>query len=271
MREFSDREFVAGSLTGLRSFQVDALGRLTAVTNNAVWRPGVNHGECKKSEYSTSLYRLALSSYTFSFAGEVEPPKPKPVSLVKKSQHRVGSLRCECGFYAYTDTDANPYRERDGVVVGLVEGWGSVTVGSRGFRASQARIVALVDSTPAPLWRRITKRGWLNLGVAPLNAATLGDHARRDGFDPTFWVFLGITLAWLTACLVLLVKSRKVYVNAATGRSVVPSHVRRNYPDVPVYPSLRAALAAHPITPPPPPIAPTPETDPEFWTRPVSR
>lgn len=43
--------------------------------------------------------------------------------------------------------------------------------------------------------------------------------------------------------------------------------VRRNYPDVPTYPTKKEALAQHPLTPPPPPNP----TDEDFWTREVPR
>ena len=45
------------------------------------------------------------------------------------------------------------------------------------------------------------------------------------------------------------------------------SRVLANYPDVPVYPSIEAALREHPLTVPPDDPVPTPETDPDFWTR----
>lgn len=48
---------------------------------------------------------------------------------------------CRCGFYAYTDGSRNlPGHDE---AVAAVEGYGQVVIGSRGFRAQQARVVAL--------------------------------------------------------------------------------------------------------------------------------
>lgn len=46
--------------------------------------------------------------------------------------------------------------------------------------------------------------------------------------------------------------------------------LQRNYPDVPIFRSEKAALKAFPLTPPPAPPEPTPETDDNFWTREAS-
>lgn len=54
------------------------------------------------------------------------------------------ALNCTCGFYAYW----RPPRPRRGSMIGVVEGWGKVVVGPKGFRCEKARIVALApDST----------------------------------------------------------------------------------------------------------------------------
>lgn len=43
--------------------------------------------------------------------------------------------------------------------------------------------------------------------------------------------------------------------------------IRRNYPEVPVFESMEALVRQYP---PDPQLTPSPETDPEFWTRPVA-
>lgn len=159
MSEFSDRPFVAGSLTGIRAFSVDALGRLTGVTHKQVWLPGENIADCRRVEYGNTWGHggLVTPGHLVQSIFEWTAPRQR-VSLVhagreaaKKERelasHRPGSLACQCGFYAYFD-DAynNPYDQKDRVR-GLVEGYGLVTVGSRGFRAEKAKIVALIIST----------------------------------------------------------------------------------------------------------------------------
>lgn len=149
--DFSVRPFAAGTVVGLRSFRITQDGHLRAATRpDAIWQQGENLAECLR--YWPSM------------------------KITEDGDHRVANAHCTCGFYAYFD-GGNDY-DRFHTITGIVEGYGTVTVGSRGFRAAKARIVALVD------------RG-----------------ARLD---------------------------------------LVAEH----YPDVPVYPTLAEALAAHPLTKP---------------------
>lgn len=152
MSEFSDREFVAGSLTGIRSFRIDPLGRLTGVSQQTVWRPGENRAECLKvtmrlggglltQSYVDMLYGAIYSGSTVTVPGvsthAVRPETPP------KTKHRAGELKCTCGFYAYFDEAANEYHQKDRLL-GVVEGYGVTTVGRRGFRCEKATLRALV-------------------------------------------------------------------------------------------------------------------------------
>lgn len=114
--EFSIRPFAAGSVVGLRSFAVTPDYQLSAVTRRVSWIPGQNMARCLRVWW--------------------RPP----------DSHRVGVVGCSCGFYAYFDGTNDYANMIVGVsVTGIVEGYGLVTVGSRGFRAEKARIVALVE------------------------------------------------------------------------------------------------------------------------------
>lgn len=161
MSEFSDRPFVAGSLVGVRSFRVDEWGRLIGPSYPDVWKPGENVAVCHRSVESSlgGLFLPALSQFTlrmdaFSLYGphytvapsEVEIPKAPPVNLKKKPKpppHHVGMLSCQCGYYAYFDTANNPHHNK-GNVHAIIEGYGTITVGSRGFRAEKAKLLAVV-------------------------------------------------------------------------------------------------------------------------------
>src|SRR5699024_4268200 len=74
-------------------------------------------------------------------------------------------------------------------------------------------------------------------------------------------IFGSAVLAALGALMVYLVIRGDFLPPAEPARLDL---VRRNYPDVPVYPSLRAALRAHPLTVP---ERPSPQTCDDFWTR----
>lgn len=124
--QFDSRGFVPGVFRGARSFRIDPDGFLTGIVYRSVWTPGVNTAECKQ-------WSVALPAYW-------TPPE---------NTHRLpdghGMDVCRHGFYAYGSA-SNDYHQA-GFVSGVIEGWGKeVMLGSRGFRASKARIVALCVS-----------------------------------------------------------------------------------------------------------------------------
>lgn len=172
MSDFSDRPFVAGSLVGLRAFAVDPLGRLVGPSYPQIFTPGDNEAECKKDPYSESMY-LTFRSMQESLvrAYYTPPPTPPPpkrsfwhiggptsdtppsdhsiasaavekVKAPEKPKHSLAGLDCHCGFYAYFD-GRNDYKQPSNVAA-IIEGFGVCTVGTRGFRASKARLVAIV-------------------------------------------------------------------------------------------------------------------------------
>lgn len=153
---FSERPFVAGSLTGIRSFKIDRFGRLRATQINVVWTPGENLARCMKDQFNTggafaSFLSLSIPKLTYKVdplngwitpVTENEKPKeeePKP----KTVDHRVATLGCTCGFYAFFDNDENQWHQ-PGQIKGLIEGYGLTTVGTRGFRCEKAKIRALI-------------------------------------------------------------------------------------------------------------------------------
>lgn len=227
MTEFSDRPFVAGTLRGHRSFAVDKLGRLTGVSHQVVWTPGLNEAVCRYSQNSVtlSLYndywtRVMLGgpiSTTVSPGGiisstvaldpgfsETEAARTKAKQEAedrRKDPSHIATLGCECGFYAYFDEGSNPYHTKGETLRGLVEAQGRLTVGNRGFRAEKAAIVALIE---------------------PGKRAMSGKAGQRIAL------------------------------------------VKRNYPEIPFFASRDEALAAFPLIAPP---IPAPSDDPDFWTR----
>jgi hypothetical protein len=108
--------------------------------------------------------------------------------------HSAPDINCGCGFWAYFGERAET---GEGGVIGVIKASGLVLVGTKGFRAEKAEIVAL-----------------------RLKADTL----YRD-------------------------------------------FIVRNYPDVAIYPTRKAMLAEWPVSTNLAPVPPSPETDPEFWTR----
>lgn len=275
MSDFSDRPFVAGSLTGVRSFRVDSLGRLTGVHQRTVFMPGENVGECRGMAHALANLQVAMSrSMTYSLggglvfpAGEQPKPAPEPKSEPEPT-HQVGGLGCACGFYAYFDGD-NTYHQH-GQVEAVVQGYGVTTVGSRGFRAEKSRLLALVRPG-RPGWPFDRLARWVDdkLGIVPI---ILGCIAISAGLS---WTVVAIPASpWygfsallpLAGAGVLYLSFRGIFSDDDNGAPVPFDLLRRNYPDVPVYRSLAAALRDFPLTPPPV-VIPSPDDDPEFWTR----
>lgn len=169
MNDFSERLFSVGTLTGLRAFGVDRLGRLTSPQQGTVFAPGENVAECRRSSsnpFSSRLLQSLYASYSYSPFGSSSPRLSTdpatgaitvdyaPVPLAdevapdptKEPKHTVGALSCQCGFYAYTDGGNDYYRGyKEDRLAAIVEGYGICTTGSRGFRASKARVVALIE------------------------------------------------------------------------------------------------------------------------------
>ncbi|KRC52148.1 hypothetical protein ASE16_03610 [Leifsonia sp. Root227] len=126
--QFDSRGFVAGVFRGARSFLINQNGFLTGVVFKQVWTPGVNVAECRHQPPPASFYL---------------PPYTQPEYHHLPEGH--GMDVCRHGFYAYAE--ASDDYHYPGRVSGVIEGWGKeVMLGTRGFRASLARIVALCIS-----------------------------------------------------------------------------------------------------------------------------
>lgn len=257
MSDFSDRTLVAGSVVGVRSFAVDSLGRLTGATVSSVWRPGINAARCLRVNPDGAA-----------------PPERGPT----RSQHTIGNLGCTCGYYAYTDTNANPHHRSSSNLLGIVEGTGVTTVGTRGFRSAKARILALVipgSERPREWWPRLSLWAFRHDVPAFFGAAALvatggigGPVLAKTTHNP--WSLLLLILA---AVGILLIVACYVgidyYYECRSALGPDPDRlemVRRNYPDVPTFHTLKAALEQFPLSTAPEPPAPTPD-DPDFWTR----
>lgn len=187
---FSGVGLAPGSVRGVRSFGIDKWGRLTGVVYTQVWTPGENEAVCRKGEqavlgvyghwmagipqgiqYGYAHLQPAAPSFTslpvrndwtqryltggayiagMPDAEEEKAPEPK------KPDHAFAD--CSCGFYGYFD-GSDDYHD-DGRVTAVVEAYGEAVIGTRGFRANKARIIALrvkpgVDEITEPQARKV--------------------------------------------------------------------------------------------------------------------
>lgn len=247
MSEFSDRPLIAGSILGLRSFRVTDDGVLTGVMHQQCrFGPGVNEAICLNvlSRYvSAAMARIMRKK--FGWPDPVERP------------HQAAEKGCTCGFYAYFD-GSNDYalywrlermfHSAPAGFTGIIEGTGLVTVGSRGFRAEKARLVALV----VPDADVQVKRPW---GAMIFTLIALFDLATGmldllKGDMPMAGVG-GLATAIVGAVAVLRWRHWRAETKAARAKASLYAKVRANYPDAAIYTTEEAALEAHPLTPPP--------------------
>lgn len=115
--KFSGSEFSMGTAIGVRSWNIDRLGRLESPSYSTTWTPDEMVARCKSNPFD----------FMRSAAGRAD------------SEHRQSE--CSCGFYAYYE-GFNEYAQSDRIT-GVIEGYGETQIGTRGFKSAKARIVAL--------------------------------------------------------------------------------------------------------------------------------
>lgn len=117
---------VPGSVRGLRAWCITESGELTGVTYKQVWEVDNNVAECRANQMY-SMYPTVQ-----------QPPKPEG----------HGMLGCTHGFYGYYNGDNNYASEHR--ATGAIEGYGEGVIGSKGFRVTRARILALTFTPNVP-------------------------------------------------------------------------------------------------------------------------
>lgn len=263
--DFTGFDFVVGSVSGQRTWKVDTNGRLRGVVHDEVpWEPGVNQALCAQSSFGWKP--APLTGYFQPGVTYVTPTE---------EDHIAG---CLCGFYAYFSGQHNRYVDCAwtwGVPVlsGVVEGFGLTVLGTKGFRASKARVTALCipphhdpveDIHANRLVRWVERTTKWSGGVSPhVLGGTAASVLAVSGSG------LAVMAPWLAPILAALFVAGVAVVRAAfkaidyhydleRARRHAPKDytelfekVRANYPDVKVYETEAAMLAAHPVTAPP--------------------
>jgi len=199
MSEFSDVEFGAGSLFGLRAFAVDPAGRLFGPSSARIpFAPGENVAACYANRPLTVGDPAASNTFIggtvhMSTRGIVWVPGPAESQFTARA-HPAGVKDCVCGFYAYFD-GSNAYHTGH-TVAAIIEGYGRCTIGTRGFRAEKARLVALIVKPKRASEPDIARmlRAYQGVPVYASKKAALAEHPLSDEHvptpdsDPTFWL-----------------------------------------------------------------------------------
>ena len=131
VRHLEEAGFAAGVVRGTRSFGVDPAGMLRGVVYGQKWEPGENTARCL-SPFGPAVVAFTGTGYASVsyFSDSLESGRP-PHDLT----------RCNHGFYGYYD-GSNDYHQT-GMVSAVIEGYGECVIGTRGFRCTKARIIAL--------------------------------------------------------------------------------------------------------------------------------
>ncbi len=139
---FSGIDFAVGLVRGVRTWRVavgvENEGLLEGMFYRQAWLPGVNEAICLTARPPGKVMRS---------------PDGTPVHGKEIGKGHMFESGEKCGFYGYYD-GSNDYYTGDArfqnLVTGVVEGFGEVVVGPRGFRCSKARIVALMINPAIP-------------------------------------------------------------------------------------------------------------------------
>lgn len=230
--EFGGIGFAPGVVRGTRSFSVDKLGRLTGVSYKQVWTPGENVAICRRGDDDSwsSIGRLMAATYRFNvptinyvvdYAAAEEKKRSWTDAILGTSPHAARAAEeavkraeeerkekerleaekkardtltdCSHGFYGYYDGSNDYYKQ--GMVMGVVEGYGETVIGTRGFRCMKARIVALRIPKHVPdRLRAMVLRNYPNVPVFETFKQMVAEFPPDDAgagitpeTDPEFW------------------------------------------------------------------------------------
>lgn len=279
--EFHGAPLVAGSVVGVRAFGVDMLGRLRGVSHDQVWTPGENVADCKirvVSEGDAKELRGRYRESAYSISASGRPVSSLPAFRIDTDPHDIGS--CSCGFYAYY-SGSNDYAS-DERVQAVIEGWGETAIGTRGFRTSKARILALcvqgeIEPEPvAPKKAEPVRWALDHLGLFGAIAAVPGLVAALINNRPVWTLVLSALLVVNVVMQVVGDRQRRKPKRTTSPRGgwlpptssqpapIDVAKLRRNYPDVPIFTNYKQMIAEFPTSRG---EEPTPQTDPDFWTR----
>lgn len=125
---------------GVRVFRLSDDGFLTGVTFPQIWMLGTNFAKCLRvtgriRARGTAYYSVGGQQYEIP-PEELDEPEPD-----EPAEHSIAG--CTHGFYAYYEGSNDYHREGDGYIQAVVRGFGTVVIGTRGFRCTKASIVAL--------------------------------------------------------------------------------------------------------------------------------
>jgi len=98
-------------------------------------------------------WRVSPSGLLMSAAADDGWVPGENVAICPRGMHQAPASGCGCGLYAHYDFASVPAsmgaRDREGVMIGAVAGWGRVILHPDGWRAERARVLAFFRQGPA--------------------------------------------------------------------------------------------------------------------------
>lgn len=199
-----------GTMRGLRTWEYQPYsGCLHSVTYTYVWKPGNNLAFC-----ATTRHGRCKREY------------------------------CGCGFWAYHDGSEYPC----GNVTGVIDAWGPTTVGTKGFRAQNAKILALCVNGGLMFdhERTLIRRMSVLAGLLVLTCVML---AVFQAWGPLL-ALSGVTGGVLvgTFAIYMLIRSTRGELSYGKLTKEDVAVLQRNYPGIPIYTSQKKMLKDFPLT-----------------------
>lgn len=160
-----ESELVTAPLRGYRSWNMSSSRRLASVSMQYVWTSVEQTATCARTppmfhvhrgEHVEPVYR-ALPA----FRGEVSDDSisgEEACVCNAWEDHRIPGLYCSCGIYGWYQHYQKHLNEFRGYFSGVIEVSGRVVLGTKGFRAERAKIIAcapgnlFMDNELPPHW-----------------------------------------------------------------------------------------------------------------------
>lgn len=142
---FNGVPYAPGSIKGARTWRVNDNGELFGVSFPVMWSPGENVAKCIRGTTTDGRHQSLWNPAPIRDASDW----PDVCVPMLDSGHK-------CGFYGYMpESNSFPMftydRKTDDSeckgVTGIIEGYGHVVTGKRGFRCEKARIIAVAIPT----------------------------------------------------------------------------------------------------------------------------
>lgn len=199
-----------GTIRGLRTWEYQPYsGALHSVTYDYIWNPNDNLAYCGFTRYG-----------------------------------RCAREHCGCGFWAYHDGSEYPC----GNVTGIIDAWGPTTVGTKGFRAQNAKILALCVNASLMFdhERTLIRRMSVLAGLLALTCVMLAVFQVWGPLLALSGVTGGVLVG--TFAIYMLIRSTRGELSYGKLTKEDVAVLQRNYPGIPVYSSQKKMLKDFPLT-----------------------